>query len=310
MSKQPSAPGMVSSRFARPIGFVRDLPIWTKLGLIMIVPTIATIVVGTAGLLDQVDQASGADRARSLTVLSGDAGALVHELQDERALAIQLLNAPAQPRSSRSRPATPSSRPTTRRLNAKYRLSRVHDRRRARTTCATLLDSIEAQLGELPVMREPGRRPEQDAAVRGRATATRCSSPTCSQIRDLSAQLTGDTTLTDRMRAAAAVATAKEFLSQERVVVLQALADGELSPAARRDYIATVTGQELALDNFTGGRHPGPARAARPHGHRSRAARGRRVRGPAGQPARSAQSPPTVRQHRQLGQGHGRPRPT
>ena len=62
------------------------------------------------------------------------------------------------------------------------------------------------------------------------------------EIRDLSAQLTGDTTLTDRMRAAAAVATAKEFLSQERVVILQALADGELSQAARRDYIATLQG--------------------------------------------------------------------
>ena len=52
-------------------------------------------------------------------------------------------------------------------------------------------------------------------------------------IRDVAAQLTGDTTLTDRMRAAGAVATAKEFLSQERVVVLQVLADGELSAAAR-----------------------------------------------------------------------------
>ena len=68
---------------------------------------------------------------------------------------------------------------------------------------------------------------------------------------DVAAQLTGDTTLTDRMRAAAAVATAKEFLSQERGVVLQALANGKMSQAVRRDYIATQKGQELALLSFT-----------------------------------------------------------
>ena len=64
MSKQPSAPGRVSTRFSKPVGWVRDLPIWTKLGLIMIVPTLATIVVGTAGLLDNVQEANNADRLR------------------------------------------------------------------------------------------------------------------------------------------------------------------------------------------------------------------------------------------------------
>jgi hypothetical protein len=53
----------------------------------MIVPTIATIVVGTVGLLDQVEQANNAERARTLAVLSGEAGNLVHQLQDERAAA-------------------------------------------------------------------------------------------------------------------------------------------------------------------------------------------------------------------------------
>ena len=158
MSTQPSAPGMVSSRFARPIGFVRDLPIWTKLGLIMIVPTIATIVVGTAGLLDQVNQASGAERARSLTVLSGDAGALVHGLQDERALAIRLLSAPpaaVEPLKT----GYAKQQEATDAFNAKYRLTRstiadIPDNLRR------LLDSIESKLTELPVIR--GRVTELD----------------------------------------------------------------------------------------------------------------------------------------------------
>ena len=61
MSTQPSAPGKVPSGLSRPVGWLRDLPIWTKLGLIMIVPTIATIVVGTAGLLNQVEEANNAE---------------------------------------------------------------------------------------------------------------------------------------------------------------------------------------------------------------------------------------------------------
>jgi len=248
VSKQQSAPGRVSSRFARPVGWVRDLPIWTKLGLIMIVPTLATIVVGTAGLLDQVQQASNAERARSLAVLSGDAGNLVHRLQDERAIAIQLLNAPGAD-IERLKDDFTKQQERTEAANVRYRLSRstladVPDNLRA------LLDQIEKQLGELSVMRSQieGRSkvPLSIAERRYRVLISDLL-----DIRDLSAQLTGDTTLTDRMRAAAAVATAKEFLSQERAVILQALAYGEMSQAVRRDYVATLKGQELALMAFS-----------------------------------------------------------
>ena len=140
----------MSSIFARPIGFVRDLPIWTKLGLIMIVPTIATIVVGTAGLLDQVEQASGAERARSLTVLSGEAGTLVHSLQDERTTAIQLLSSPSLPWKRKT--AYTAQQAKTEAAKARYLLTR--------TTIAevppnlrTLLDGIQVQLGQMQTLR-------------------------------------------------------------------------------------------------------------------------------------------------------------
>jgi len=52
MSERMSGPMPVQEaprppRLRTPAGRLRDLPIWSKLGLIMIVPTIATIVVGT-----------------------------------------------------------------------------------------------------------------------------------------------------------------------------------------------------------------------------------------------------------------------
>ena len=52
MSKRPTTAGSFLSRLRRPMSRLRDMPIWSKLGLIMIVPTIATVVVGPSGLVD------------------------------------------------------------------------------------------------------------------------------------------------------------------------------------------------------------------------------------------------------------------
>jgi signal transduction histidine kinase len=213
----------------------------------MIVPTIATIVVGTAGLLNQVQDANNADRARALAVLSGDAGNLVHRLQDERAAAISLLQAGGGGVDA-SKNAYLAQAEQSDAANGRYRLSRstlgdLPDNLRA------LLDQIETQLGELPVLRSQ----IQDRGKIALSNAERRYQVLIAdllQIRELSAQITGDTTLSDRLRAAGAVASAKEFLSQERVVIQQALASGELTSAARREYVATQKGRELAVAAF------------------------------------------------------------
>ncbi len=68
-------------------------------------------------------------------------------------------------------------------------------------------------------------------------------------IRDSAAQLAGDTVLSERMRAAAATARTKEFLSMRRVVVHRAIILQAL-PALRWEYIATETGQQQAVQSF------------------------------------------------------------
>ena len=82
MSKRPTTGGTPAlSRMRGLVGYLRDRPIWVKLGLIMMVPTMATVVVGFGALLTNINTAHDADRARILAGMSGDAGRLVHDLR-------------------------------------------------------------------------------------------------------------------------------------------------------------------------------------------------------------------------------------
>src|SRR3954452_5971264 len=96
VSKRPKTATGVMSRLRRPADRLRGMPIWSKLGLIMLVPTLATIIVGVSGLVDHINTASNAERARNLAVLSEAAGGLVDRLQNERAYGVILTSSPRQ----------------------------------------------------------------------------------------------------------------------------------------------------------------------------------------------------------------------
>src|ERR671933_60217 len=95
VSKRPKTGSAAVSRLRRPAGRLRDLPIWSKLGLIMLVPTLATVIVGVSGLVDHINTANNAERARTLSVLSQAAGGLVDQLQNERSDAVLVKTTPA-----------------------------------------------------------------------------------------------------------------------------------------------------------------------------------------------------------------------
>src|SRR4030095_8211830 len=99
------------SRLRRPAGRLRDLPIWSKLGLIMLVPTLATIIVGVSGLVDHIEEASNAERARTLPVLYSKAGHLVDHLQNERAYGIMIMT---------TRPNSPEREKAMKAYNAEH----------------------------------------------------------------------------------------------------------------------------------------------------------------------------------------------
>ncbi|MDM4722435.1 nitrate- and nitrite sensing domain-containing protein [Micromonospora sp. WMMA1363] len=240
MSKRPKTAESFLSRLRRPAGRLRDMPIWSKLGLIMIVPTIATVVVGTSGLVDHLQTLNNANRAGDLTTLVGYSGELVHRLQDERTAAIRLLGV-------RKGQSNEAYRKTFEQAAARVDEARApYSRQRAEvddlpSTVESHLRSIDRILADLP-----GTRSQVLNARLGRDQAEKEYEQLLADllnIRDSATQLAGDTDLSDLMRPATALARDKEYLTQQRDVVHEAFIQGALTPELRNTYISTFTGQ-------------------------------------------------------------------
>ncbi|WDZ86777.1 sensor histidine kinase [Micromonospora cathayae] len=246
MSKRPKTAGSFLSRLRRPTGRLRDMPIWSKLGLIMIVPTIATVVVGTSGLIDHLETLNSANRAGDLANLTGYSGELVDTLQDERAAAVLLLGATNQTRDQYNKAYTEVHK----RVDAARGpyLSQRAELDDLPANFGRVLDRIDQSLADLPGTRSQvfnNKLPLTDAARSYESLINDLL-----DIRDSASQLAGDTDLSERMRAVAATTRAKEYLSVRRVVVHRALIQGSMTPVLRTDYIATGTGQQQALQSF------------------------------------------------------------
>ncbi|MEO3775399.1 nitrate- and nitrite sensing domain-containing protein [Micromonospora sp. B11E3] len=246
MSKRPKTAGFLS-RLRRPAGRLRDMPIWSKLGLIMIMPTIATVVVGTSGIVDNLDTLGNANRSGDLAGLVGYSGDLVNSLQDERTSAVLLLGSASG--QTREQYQEAYNRVNSRVDQAKNPYLRQRaDIQGLPRTLESLLDGIDQNLRDLPATRSQvfnGKLKIADAMQAYEGLINDLLA-----IRDSATQLAGDNDLSDRMRAAAAVAREKEYLSVRRVVVHRALIQRELTPVLRTDYIASGTGQQQALQSF------------------------------------------------------------
>ncbi|MFF0229948.1 nitrate- and nitrite sensing domain-containing protein [Micromonospora sp. NPDC005254] len=250
MSKRPKTAGSFLSRLRRPASRLRDMPIWSKLGLIMIVPTIATVVVGTSGLVDHLDTLNNANRAGDLANLSSYSGDLVDTLQDERTTAVLLLQATGTQPKAQYQEAYNRVNSRVDQATGPYRQQRS-DVEDLPGSLEGLLDGIDQNLQELPGVRSQVFNGKLKLAEAIQAYEGLINDLLA--IRDSATQLAGNNDLSDRMRAAAAVAREKEFLAVRRVVVHRALGvqgGQRLTPALRTDYIASGTGQQQALQSF------------------------------------------------------------
>ncbi|MFU8852936.1 nitrate- and nitrite sensing domain-containing protein [Micromonospora sp. SL1-18] len=247
MSKRPKTAGSFLSRLRRPASRLRDMPIWSKLGLIMIVPTIATILVGTNSLVGHLGTLNAANRAGDLANLIGYSGDLVDTLQDERVSAVLFLGSnQVQTRAQYQEAYNRANSRVDQRKGPYSRQRGAIDN--LPKTFEALLVRIDGSLADLPATRSQvyNGKLTIDAAEKSYEVLIN----DLLAIRDSATQLAGDNDLSDHMRAAAAVARQREYLSQRRVVVHQALVNKSLPPMLREQFIASGTGQAQALQNF------------------------------------------------------------
>ncbi|WP_203831018.1 sensor histidine kinase [Actinoplanes palleronii] len=266
MSKRPSEADGVMSRLRRPTGRLRDLPIWSKLGLIMLVPTVATIIVGVNGLVDHIDEADNAENARTLAALSQAAGGLVDELQSERSYAMQIAVAKDKDLNKKFHngaevPAVVKA--AVDKYNAEHSKVEAANQPYAQQRAALdevpgrvdiLLSRLDYNLADLAAYRSKVTKGLESA----KSVETNYNKliDDLLSVRDVAAQQASDTGLSDHLRAVAEVARAKENISTERFIGHQVIGAQEFNNTLRQAMLsaslgftqATTTLQAVATD--------------------------------------------------------------
>src|SRR3989440_1929054 len=249
VSKRPTTGGPPALSVMRGlVGYLRDRSIGFKLGLIMLVPTLATVVVGFGALAANIGTAHDADRARILAGISEDTGRLVHDLQNERAAATMMLA------SHDSKDKTTAAAEYPNLVAASEAALKDYTAHKAALTglppsFRALLSAIDDGITSVGGVR-------QQLAKAGTAVPTSAIGQytglisSLLAIRDSAAQLAGDAALSYQMRAGAAIAQYKEWVSKERITVLQILDARSLSADSLDALIGTLKGEEQALDAY------------------------------------------------------------
>jgi signal transduction histidine kinase len=231
-------------------GYLRDRPIWVKLGLIMMVPTLATIVVGFSALFANISAANDADRARTLASLSADSGAIVDALQNERAATVLRLGTQT---TDTAKIKGLQNAYQSLFDNADAAIRDYHQHRNALTglpdVFETRLGTVDSELNALPGLRTQvlGGTDITLALAEGRYDNLISS---LISIRDSSAQLTGDANLNLEMRAGAALAQYKETVAQERTIGLRLLLVRKMFVSDQQQFVGSLTGQSQTLVEF------------------------------------------------------------
>ncbi|MEU7823008.1 nitrate- and nitrite sensing domain-containing protein [Catellatospora sp. NPDC049133] len=224
---------------------LNNLAIRTKTALIVVPTAAAALITSGVALQGTVDAAVDAAQTRSLVEVAAAAGDLTHELQAERAgVAALLLPDAGQQVAAAYGQQVERTGQAAARFRARY--AQLEDPPAA---VAAILTRIDAGLADLD-----GQR-----ARMGQSKPIALSSATFSYrilVADLvtyqetAAQAGVDPVLADEIRAAAALARAKESLGQQHVAVLQTLAIGTLTPSLAQDIAAARSGYDDALREF------------------------------------------------------------
>jgi signal transduction histidine kinase len=222
---------------------LRDAKIRSKLGLLLIVPLAAVVVLAGLRLVDSGQRAISAELVRSLTTVSVDVSTTTQELQKERLAAARFIGL-----TDKGSDGYTAQTKITDAAITEYHAQRDGLRGLPDTVTARL-NQIDKQLETLNSLRQQvtGKIGITVQAVVARYTLV---------IDDLVAYhdqispLAGDTTLANSIRAVAAFVTAKAQASQEQVVAYAALKSSNFDSRQLSSFLATLTGQQSALSTF------------------------------------------------------------
>ncbi|BCB85288.1 hypothetical protein Psuf_026010 [Phytohabitans suffuscus] len=175
----------------------------------------------------------------------------MHNLQNERAAAAMLLGVRPSDQAGKQRynDAYTKVQPTVDETKRPYQQERnALNADDLPVNFRDTLTAIDQRLADLPAIRSQVTNGKLQLSQTSSNYTTLLTS--LISVRDSAAQLAGDTTLGDQMRATAALARFKEFISQERIVGLNILNTGTFTPNLRTQYIETQTGQDQAVQAF------------------------------------------------------------
>lgn len=234
---------------------LRNARIRSKLGLILVIPIAALVGIALVRLAEAGQSVVQSQGTLKHAVLSQEAAALSEHLQVERALATLLLTSPPH-RQQRLEGQYEAQWKLTDKQAEAYETAR-QELGTLSTDTTELLERISDQLAELDRLRD---------AVTDRNKVTLSSAIFRYRImiadllayRESLSNLAGETEAADLARAAAAISSYGEYISQEQVVGLRLLASNSpatrgpepLTPVQQEAFLATLAGQAESLRSF------------------------------------------------------------
>ncbi|QSB12666.1 sensor histidine kinase [Natronosporangium hydrolyticum] len=234
----PSSPkGLFRSR-------LRDARIRSKLGLILIIPLIAVVALASVRLVDSGQRALGADQTRSLAVVTAEVATVAHELHAERMAAAKFLSEEDADPGAFNELVANTDEAVEQYQSARAELGDVPD------VVEDRLTRVDEQLANLGTVRQ-GIVGESETTVSGVVLSYGVVLTDFIAYQESVSQVAGDPDLAESIRALAALSKAKNQMSEAQALAFVMLLDGEPDEEQLAIFLATQTGAQESLLNFT-----------------------------------------------------------
>lgn len=225
--------------------WLRDRRIRTKLGLILLLPVLAVVVLTGVSVASAARRSADASQARELVAAGGTAARLAAQLQRERAAAALVF---ASSNSGSAMAGYRQQGEATDRLVAE--LQAGLDGVDVPANLRPLVGRVRGDLAGLaPLRQKVAAAP--DAVLSVVAFRYRAVIADLIGYRQALGQVGVASSTANGLRAAAALSQGVESLGQLQVATVRVLAAGRLTPAAQQEIVAANTGTTEALQTFT-----------------------------------------------------------